>query len=305
MDKVQLHRDICNKLNQTYEKKSHDYGDSFNETFNKLGIVSAITRITDKYNRLVSLCTLPDTERQVKDESISDTLLDMANYCIMTEMELHGHKNNNISSKKEPQSLQPSKEYNMNIRTVYIDLDCCTLNTIKCITDLYDEDYCYYPTYKKIDWKDIHTYNFTELNAAKSEYLNLYFNQKRFFDKVEMLPNAKETIDLFYNFYGYNIVFVSSGYAPNLKLKEEYIKKNFPYAKFIGVNLEKYKDKSHIDMSNGIFIDDDPNNLKTSNAAIKICFGNYDWNKDISSVNFNESVLIPTWELVNDFIIYL
>lgn len=88
IDKIAMHRDICVELNNTYEKKNHDYGDSFSETFKKLGIISAVTRITDKYNRLVSLCTLPEEERRVKDETISDTLLDMANYCIMCEMAL-------------------------------------------------------------------------------------------------------------------------------------------------------------------------------------------------------------------------
>lgn len=87
-DKIQMHENICKKLNETYKNKNHDYGDSFGETFNKLGIVSAVTRISDKYNRLVSLCMLPEEERKVKDESITDTLLDMANYCIMTMIEL-------------------------------------------------------------------------------------------------------------------------------------------------------------------------------------------------------------------------
>lgn len=91
MESVQLHKEICNELNQTYEKKNSDYGNSFGNTFEKLGIISAITRITDKYNRLVSLCT-SEKGRQVKDETISDTLLDMANYCIMTEMELRKNK---------------------------------------------------------------------------------------------------------------------------------------------------------------------------------------------------------------------
>lgn len=91
MNNIQLHKEICNELNQTYEKKNSDYGNSFGNTFEKLGIISAITRITDKYNRLVSLCT-SEKDRQVKDETISDTLLDMANYCIMTEMELRKNK---------------------------------------------------------------------------------------------------------------------------------------------------------------------------------------------------------------------
>lgn len=95
MDKIQMHKILCEELNEIYEKKNHDYGDSFGDTFNKLGIISAITRISDKYNRLVSLCMLPEEERKVKDESISDTLLDMANYCIMTEIELQKNKINN------------------------------------------------------------------------------------------------------------------------------------------------------------------------------------------------------------------
>ena len=92
MNKVQKHKKICEELNSIYEKKNHDYGNSFGETFDKLGIISAITRISDKYNRLVSLCMLPDEERKVKDETISDTLIDMANYCIMTLIELDKNK---------------------------------------------------------------------------------------------------------------------------------------------------------------------------------------------------------------------
>ena len=86
--KIKMHEELCKELNETYKNKNHDYGNSFGETFNKLGIVSAVTRISDKYNRLVSLCMLPEEERKVKDESITDTLLDMANYCIMTVIEL-------------------------------------------------------------------------------------------------------------------------------------------------------------------------------------------------------------------------
>lgn len=89
MDRIQMHKDLCKELNETYKKKNHDYGNSFGETFKRLGIISAVTRISDKYNRLASLCTLPEEERKVKDESITDTLLDMANYCIMTVIELH------------------------------------------------------------------------------------------------------------------------------------------------------------------------------------------------------------------------
>ena len=93
MNKVQKHKELCGQLNETYAKKNSDYGNSFGDTFDKLGIISAVTRISDKYNRLVSLCTKSEEERMVKDESITDTLLDMANYCIMTVIEMHKNKN--------------------------------------------------------------------------------------------------------------------------------------------------------------------------------------------------------------------
>ncbi|WP_416389590.1 nucleotide modification associated domain-containing protein [Peptoanaerobacter stomatis] len=48
-------------------------------------MISAVTRISDKTNRLQSLCV---NKQQVKDESIKDTLMDLANYAIMTLIEL-------------------------------------------------------------------------------------------------------------------------------------------------------------------------------------------------------------------------
>ena len=92
MNRIEMHKEICKELNEIYKKKNRDYGNSFGETFEKLGIISAVTRITDKYNRLVSLATKPEEERMVKDESINDTLLDMANYAIMTLIEIQQSK---------------------------------------------------------------------------------------------------------------------------------------------------------------------------------------------------------------------
>ncbi|HCL4466748.1 TPA: DUF1599 domain-containing protein [Clostridium botulinum] len=83
--KIEKHKRICVDLNEIYKHKNHDYGDSFGETYKKLGIISAVTRITDKVNRLQSLCT---KEQKVEDESIEDTLKDLANYSIMTLIEM-------------------------------------------------------------------------------------------------------------------------------------------------------------------------------------------------------------------------
>ena len=60
--------------------KNKDYGSSVQDTYERFGDASYLVRITDKYNRI---CTLLDKEAEVKDESIDDTIRDMANYCFL------------------------------------------------------------------------------------------------------------------------------------------------------------------------------------------------------------------------------
>lgn len=80
-------RAITEEMVNIYEKKNADYGDSFGETYRRLGLVSAVTRIQDKCNRLCNLA-VNKGGHQVKDESIRDTLIDLANYAIMTLIEM-------------------------------------------------------------------------------------------------------------------------------------------------------------------------------------------------------------------------
>ena len=161
---------------------------------------------------------------------------------------------------------------------LFIDYDSTITNSIKAIVDLYNEDFKYYKKFEYIHWTDIRTWDFLECNCAKPEYINTYFNQQRFFDRVEFMDNAEEVLKRLKD--KYEIIIVSMGYSPNLRAKEYWIKEHMPYAKFIGINFKKHNDKSHINMSDGIFIDDNAKYLNT-NAKYQICFGDiYDWNKD-------------------------
>lgn len=85
MDNVTHHRMICDELNKLYEKKNHDYGDSFHKSYEEFGLTMAAIRLDDKLNRFK---TLIKVESKVKDESIRDTLIDLANYSILTIMEI-------------------------------------------------------------------------------------------------------------------------------------------------------------------------------------------------------------------------
>ena len=173
---------------------------------------------------------------------------------------------------------------------IFLDYDGCIVNTIKCICSLYNEDFQYYKNFIPINWWEVNTWDFAECNCATPEYINTYFNQQRFFDRIEYMDWAEKILDILKE--DFEITIVSSGYSPNLIAKEKWINEHLPYCNFIGVNLKEYEDKSHIDMSDGIFIDDSASNLETSNAAIKICFGDeYPWNekwKGIRCANWHE-----------------
>lgn len=79
-------RDIQDKLVKIYAKKNHDYGDSFNEGCNELGVGYAFSRIFDKTKRFQTLAKgimNNNLSIEVQDETIEDTIMDLANYCMM------------------------------------------------------------------------------------------------------------------------------------------------------------------------------------------------------------------------------
>ena len=84
--KTKKHKLICEKLNKLYEAKNADYGDSFGKSYKEYGLTMPCIRLEDKLNRLKSLNF--SRSIKVKDESIEDTLMDLANYAIMTLIEL-------------------------------------------------------------------------------------------------------------------------------------------------------------------------------------------------------------------------
>lgn len=83
LDRVGIYEYILNHLEETYKAKNNDYGNSVADTYDKFGCVSFLVRITDKYNRLMTLCDPNAPEQKVKDEKIDDTILDLANYCLL------------------------------------------------------------------------------------------------------------------------------------------------------------------------------------------------------------------------------
>lgn len=87
MNKTERHARICGELNDLYERKNKDYGDAFHKSFVEEGMAMPRIRLGDKLNRFKTLTRNPDNQA-VQDESVRDTLIDLANYAIMTIIEM-------------------------------------------------------------------------------------------------------------------------------------------------------------------------------------------------------------------------
>ena len=77
---MEEYKKIVTETMELCVKKNKDYGSSVENTYEKFGDISYLVRITDKYNRI---CSLLNREGEVKDESIDDTIRDMANYSFL------------------------------------------------------------------------------------------------------------------------------------------------------------------------------------------------------------------------------
>jgi len=89
-------RKALGQMGQTFVVKNKNYGNSFEASLDKYGIIAALTRISDKFNRAENL--ILTSSAGTSDESLVDTLFDMANYCMMTAVYIKngGTKNGKV-----------------------------------------------------------------------------------------------------------------------------------------------------------------------------------------------------------------
>lgn len=99
---------ITDEMAKIYAEKNEKYGNSFEEVIDDVGYVSAYVQIAHKVKRLKSL--IVGKQENNTDESLEDTLLDLANYSIMTVMALQKEPSyTNIPMISKAQRLEHEK----------------------------------------------------------------------------------------------------------------------------------------------------------------------------------------------------
>ena len=83
--------EYTNYLANVLQQKNLAYGDSFSKSLDEDGLLVLKIRLGDKFNRISSL--IKRDELKENDESLEDTLLDMAGYAILGLKYLKEHEN--------------------------------------------------------------------------------------------------------------------------------------------------------------------------------------------------------------------
>ena len=82
-------KEITDKMCDIYKRKNSDYGNSFSKLFKKCGMTYAYGHLAEKIERIDSL---RNNDAKVQGESMIDSLYDLANYSILTIMEIEKRK---------------------------------------------------------------------------------------------------------------------------------------------------------------------------------------------------------------------
>ena len=135
MDRLGIYQHIISNLEDTYKKKNSDYGNSVGDTYEKFGDISFLTRITDKYNRMVNLVCNSNNVRKVKDEALEDTILDLANYCLLWLVERdYAGQQKEVKPTKDVQLKTPKPVSNYN------EVDTEVINKVQDRLSKMDDD---------------------------------------------------------------------------------------------------------------------------------------------------------------------
>ncbi len=183
-------------------------------------------------------------------------------------------------------------------KIIYLDFDGVVVNSIKAFCDVYNNVFKEEESFVPADWTKVNRWDLADECPLTVDIVEGVFKSDDFFEVLEFMDEyTLSTINKLKE--KYKIIICSIGTPENISKKIMWIKDNLGIEDMILLSQsEALMDKSIINMSGGIIIDDHGNNLITSNADTKICFG------EIKKWNENwEGLIASNWKEVEKILL--
>lgn len=167
----------------------------------------------------------------------------------------------------------------MKKKKLILDFDSTIVDTISSYCKTYSAIYSETIGYVEPDPTKVNQWDLKDQCGLENNPLHI-FGLGYFFNKLEFMPNAKEVITKLSE--KYDITVCSIGTFDNLEHKSIWLRDNLPFVDAVLIKNTGVKmNKSIVNMVGGAtFIDDHADNLESSNAKTKYCFGKkYPWNE--------------------------
>lgn len=204
-------------------------------------------------------------------------------------------------------------------KKIFVDFDDTLINTSKAVCEIYNKRYEGKDGWSPANYKDSFFWDYSDSCPlfTDSERKNI-FSEKELFDILEPMENAALILNELSTTYEINVVTI--GTRENIRLKANWSGwSQLPMiSDIIYFSSEtRHSDKSMFNMLGGIFIDDHPKNLYTSNADRRFIFGRrtawnneadeyfirlYDWDFVFKYIGNKNTVFISptTQKILND-----
>lgn len=175
---------------------------------------------------------------------------------------------------------------------LFLDHDGVLVDTIKSYCQSYNELYCHSEGFKLANSNLVNDWDMKSQCPLVKNPEDI-FSSRTFFANLGFMDNAYQVLKRLSN--RYELIICSIGSYDNISLKSQWIQAKLPFIKdsVLIINNGCKMDKSIVQMKNNngmknIFIDDHQDNLFSSNADIKICFGKkYPWNEKWINYGYN------------------
>lgn len=173
-------------------------------------------------------------------------------------------------------------------RDLYLDFDSTIVNSDKAFCDAYNELYAHYEGFVPAEWEKVSDWAFEstcplihELHKDPVNVVKGMFGLELFFKDLQFYDDAKEVIEALS--HEYNIIICTSAFPKNASLKVLWIEEHLPVVNEVIVLINKGANgfgKGRVTMldTDAIFIDDHPENLRSTQATHKYLYKNKETN---------------------------